>query len=101
MAHISAGWHLEDIKSEIRKRHGSLRALSIAWGYNRNAVSKALTDARYSTTLEGRIAGALGVEPHVLWPNRWAADGSPVPRDGDNSNITANSQKSCQKMEAA
>lgn len=101
MARSPAAWHPEDIKAELRKRHGSLRRLSMSWGYRITAVSQVLRDPRYSRPLEQKIASALGVKPHVLWPDRWTADGSALPRDGDHSSITTNSQNTCKKAEAA
>jgi hypothetical protein len=43
MTQPTTGWHVEDIKAAIRKRHGSARRLSIALGYGHRAVSCALT----------------------------------------------------------
>lgn len=101
MAQKPPVWHREDIKAALRKRHGSLRALSKGWGYSRRAVSNVLEDPHYSRRLEKLVSQDLGVELHVLWPDRWAADGSPVPGDGDHRDITEKSRKSCQKRKAA
>lgn len=101
MARPTAGWHLEDIKAALRKRHGSLRSLSLSWGYNRAAVSMVLMDPLYSAPLERRIARTLGVKPHVLWPDRWDANGVSRPRTGDHSDITTNSRNACPNEEAA
>ena len=101
MTHPEAGWHLEDIKAALRKRHRTMRALSVSLGYSTKAVSKALTDPRYSMTLEKQIALSLGLKPHVLWPDRWDARGRPLPRPGGSIRITNNSRKTCQKEKAA
>lgn len=101
MAHKPPGWHREDIKAALRKRHGTLRELCARWGYGERAISMVLLDPRYSRPLEQRISGALGVEPHILWPDRWTADGSPVPRDGIHSVITKKLRDACQKRKAA
>lgn len=71
------GWHREDIKAALRKRFGGINALSRAWGYNPKAISNALGHKR-STIVERRIADALDVTPHTLWPDRWTPEGTPV-----------------------
>ena len=101
MAQQAVTWHREDIKGALRKRFGTLRLACLKWGYDRTAISHVLADARFSRPLELKIASALGVKPHVVWPDRWAADGSPAPRDGVHSGITTKSRKSCQKAKAA
>jgi Ner family transcriptional regulator len=77
------GWHLEQIKAQLRERYGSLAALSRSWGYNRAAISMALAGMNRSTRLERRIAEALQQQPHTLWPDRWTPDGAPLPRGRD------------------
>ena len=71
-------WHVEDIKSELRKRYGSLSALSRLWGMNPRAISGALSKPGTSRILEQRIAAAIEQPLHVIWPDRWASDGSPI-----------------------
>lgn len=71
-------WHVEDIKGELRKRYGSLSALSRAWGLNPRAISGALSKPGTSRKLERRIAAAIEQPVHVIWPERWASDGSPI-----------------------
>lgn len=75
-----AGWHREDIKAELRKRHGPITRLSTAWGYSRGAITRVLERPLYSIPLERRVSAALGVPLHVLWPGRWHPDGTPKPR---------------------
>lgn len=101
MAQPPGAWHLEDIKAAIRKRFGSLREASRAWGYDIAAISHVLMDPRYSRPLEQKIASELGVKPHVLWPTRWSLDGNPLPRDGDQGDITDAQRLSCPKRKAA
>lgn len=75
-----AGWHAEDIKAELRKRlgrEGDVTALSRAWGYDPSAISKVLARPGHSRKVEVLIAGALGLAPHAVWPDRWHADGTP------------------------
>ena len=80
MARESKGWHAEDIKAELRKRLGPITSLSGSWGWSRTAISKVLRRPDYSPPLERRIAEALGVEPHEIWPDRWHPDGTPKKR---------------------
>ena len=82
MAHPEAGWHPEDIRAAIRKRYGSLRALSLRFGMDRTAVSIVLLRPTASTRLERLIAAAIDQTPHALWPDRWSKGGEPLPRTG-------------------
>lgn len=74
------GWHRERIKAELRIRYGSITDLAVRWGYHRAAVSHALRRPLFSQPLEIKIADALGVTPHTLWPDRWTPEGAPLPR---------------------
>lgn len=74
------GWHRDRVKAELKRLHGSITHLSQSWGYNRTAITCALRRTDYSVTLERRIADALAVPPHVIWPDRWAPNGAPNPR---------------------
>lgn len=76
----AATWHAEDIKAALRRRHGPITHLSRAWGYGHSAITSTLTRSDYSVRLELRIAQALDLSPHVLWPKRWRPDGTPLPR---------------------
>lgn len=69
------GWHREDIRSALRKKFGNLTSLSVDWGYAPNAITQAL-GARGWAGIERRIAEALEVSPHALWPNRWTPEGT-------------------------
>lgn len=73
------GWHREDIKGALRKKHRSLEALSKAWGYHPSAISVALNPGSCWPGLEARIAEELGATPHILWPDRWNPDGTRRP----------------------
>lgn len=68
------GWHQEDIKAALRKRYGKLVDLAASWGLHRAAVSNAIARPE-SSAVEMRIADALGVTPHTLWPDRWTQCG--------------------------
>ena len=74
------GWHPEDVKAALRKRYGSITALSVSWGFNPAAISAAFIPGRRSSPVERRIAAALDVSPFVIWPDRWSPDGKPLPR---------------------
>jgi Ner family transcriptional regulator len=73
------GWHKEDIKSALRKKHGSLRRLSLAWGMHQNQISAALSAGAYTPRVEERIAAELGQPLHHLWPDRWTPEGTRRP----------------------
>jgi len=72
------GWHVEDIKAALRKKFGALTHLSVRWGFHRTAISAAVTGKKRSSTIELRIARALKLPPHDLWPDRWSPDGRPL-----------------------
>lgn len=74
------GWHREDIKAELRKRFGPITVLSRAWGYSQGGITNALVRPDYSPAIEQRIADALGMPPHTLWPDRWTPEGIARPR---------------------
>lgn len=76
MTSKQAGWHPEDIKAALRKRFGPISHLSVAWGYHPSAISAAITGPGRASGVEMRIAEALGVTPHTLWPDRWTPDGA-------------------------
>ncbi len=72
-------WHPERIKAELRARYGHITALSEQWGYHRSAISRTLTVRGYSPNIERLIAEALGEKLHIVWPDRWYPDGTPIP----------------------
>ena len=79
MTQPASGMHAEDIKAAIRKRYGSLGALAARWEMHETIISRVLRDPLASIRTEQRIAEALNTTPRRLWPNRWSADGSPLP----------------------
>lgn len=101
MAQEPQGWHREDIKAALVKRLGRIGRLSEAWGYHKSAITGVLRKRSFSKPLEQRIAAALGVEPHVLWPDRWSKDGTPLPRSTGGKPSTRDRAASCQKSRAA
>jgi Ner family transcriptional regulator len=88
------GWHRERIKSELRIRCGSLTNLSVRWGYHRAAVSAVLRRPLFSQPIEIKIADALGVTPHTLWPDRWTPEGAPLLRTAN----TAPGRPACHRQ---
>ncbi len=101
MAKPPAGIHAEDIKAYLRKHLGPITVLSEAWGYHRAGISNALRDVGYSVPLERRIAEALGLPPNQVWPDRWAADGTPLPRIARTGSRPAANSETSQKRRAA
>lgn len=96
-----AGWHPEDIKAELRKRFGPITTLAVAWGVGRGAISETIRRHDYSQRLEQKIAEALGVAPHVLWPARWSPDGTSLPRTNSFDPIAGIPVKNSQNARAA
>ncbi len=68
-------WDRPAIIAELSRRGWSLAGLSARYGYQRTAVSKALT--RPWPAVEAIVAEALGVDPQVLWPERYDCEGFP------------------------
>lgn len=80
MTALPSGIHVEQIKAQLRQTHGPITWLSVSWGYHRSGITNALRDPAYSTGIERRIATALALPLHEIWPTRWSCDGSPLPR---------------------
>jgi Ner family transcriptional regulator len=70
------GWHRADIKAALEKAGWSMAALSESHGYNRGVAGHAL--AQSYPAAERMIAAALGVEPWVIWPDRYNDYGQPI-----------------------
>lgn len=71
--------HKEDIKSELRKRYGTVRAFEQARSLPELSVKDVLR-GRASQPTEQAIASELGKPLHVLFPERWQAA-----KEGDSS----------------
>ena len=76
------GWHKENIKAELRKKFGSLKAVGTALGVDIRSVSGALADPLASQLLK--------VRPHELWPDRWLRNGDPIARKERQAALEAN-----------
>lgn len=91
------GWHHEDIKAALRKRHRTLEAFSRSLGLHGSAVRVALSPGGYWPKLETIIAEELGQPPHELWPEKWNPDGTrrppPIARDDSPSVEPPHSKK--------
>lgn len=72
-ANLVADWHPADVQAELKKRGHSLAGLSVAHGYHPTAAGKALK--RSWPALEGIIAGALDMDPALIWPTRYDSNG--------------------------
>lgn len=81
------GWHAEDIKAALRKKHRSMAALARAWGLHPNTIPVVLQPGSRMPRVEELIARELGETPHTLWPDRWTPEGErrPVPIAGDHN----------------
>ncbi|ASE39380.1 MULTISPECIES: helix-turn-helix domain-containing protein [Brevundimonas] len=78
--------HCEDIKSELRKRYGSLASFSERVDLPRGLVSDTLRGRR-SSRAEAAIAAALNLPIHKVFPKHYGfndsslkADNSPLQR---------------------
>lgn len=74
-------WHSEDIKAALRKNGYSLAQLADYRGVTRQSMGQALVHPREAA--EVAIASVIGVDPFVIWPSRYAAEGvrlKPQPR---------------------
>lgn len=62
-------WHRQDILAAIRKRKGSLAALSLEHGLASGTLANALVKPWPKG--EWIIAHALGLTPQEIWPERY------------------------------
>ena len=69
------GWHPARVKMELELRGWSLASLSREHGYSPTAAGRTLRTAW--ANMEQVIAEALGVEPRIIWPDRYDANGVP------------------------
>ena len=74
--------HPEDLKSELRKRFGTLHAFERSYKLPPFSASAALR--RPYEAAESAIAEAVGLSAHLIWPSRYDASGnrlSPQPAE--------------------
>ncbi|WP_416362420.1 helix-turn-helix domain-containing protein [Phenylobacterium sp. 58.2.17] len=83
-------WHAEDIKSAVRKKGTTLKALALMNNLSESACRASLR--RPQPTSDKVISEFLGVPLHTLWPKRYDASGNRLPsrhvRDETNRNRT-------------
>ena len=94
-------WHPGRITAELRRRFGPITHLSVSWGHNPTAITQTLRRRDYSKALERRIAEALGMSLHELWPSRWTEDGLALPRHHEFEVIEAPRRRASQNARAA
>lgn len=70
-------WHPEDIKAEIRKRGATVAQLARDSGLSKQLLGQC-TERRASEHGDQVIAKFLGLEPHQIWPSRYAANGQRI-----------------------
>lgn len=80
MAENARGMHPARIMAEIKVRHGSAQNLALKLKVDPSAISHVLTEPLFSRGLERKIAVAIGVSLHAIWPDRWTEDGRARPR---------------------
>lgn len=101
MADRQPGIHSEEVKARLRIKFGPITHLARQWGYGRTAISDVLRHPSYSVPLERRIAEALGLHPHDIWPDRYSADGEALPRRRCPRSTPQASPETSQKRRAA
>lgn len=77
---ISPGWTKAQIKAALEDKGWSCRQLSFSRGYTSNAVQTALH--KPYPAVERIISSVLGVDPDVIWPERYDENGNPNRRMG-------------------
>lgn len=92
-------WHPADIKAALNKAGWTFSALSHKYGVGRSTLNNALV--RSYPLAEERIAEAIGVDPHVIWPSRWNPDGTPKPRGINALRVSARERARNSKAAAA
>lgn len=66
-------WHPADIVAAVHKRGLTLRKIAKQAGVSQTTVVKAMRQR--NAPGEVRIAKAIGVPPHIIWPSRYDPDG--------------------------
>jgi len=75
------GWHPEDVKAAVRKSGQTLTSLSLSHGFSDAYLRNALRRPLYEG--EQIIARFLGVDPYLIWPDRYHEDGTSKIMRGD------------------
>lgn len=69
-------WHSADIKAALTKAGWSFNQLGLFHGYTSKSALTAVLRHPWPKA-EALIAKAIGIEPMVIWPSRYHADGTP------------------------
>jgi lambda repressor-like predicted transcriptional regulator len=101
MPQNAQGMHPADIVAAIRKQHGTCRALAKRLEVSPSAIAHVIQDPLYSTRLERRLALAIGVSLHAIWPDRWTEAGEALPRSQRSQGAPPHRIISSQKQKAA
>lgn len=70
------GWHGEDIRAEIRKRHGTVLAFAKKTAFTLSAICRVL-NGQFIPGPARAVAEAIDRRPHVLWPQWFNPDDTP------------------------
>lgn len=78
MARKPAGMHPEDIRAALRKKFGTMAALSRHLDRHPNTISTVISQPGHSITMEKKICELLEMTPFEVFPERYHADGTPI-----------------------
>ncbi len=78
---LKKDWHKADVIAAVRKTGTNLQRLSIKHGFNATTLHKAVHTP--APSYERIIADHLGTQPHLIWPSRYRADGTPKSGRGE------------------
>lgn len=74
--------HAADISAALKKAGGSQSEIARKLGIGKSSVNGVLLGRITSKAVESEISAATGIPLHILWPNRYAAEGQPAPSKG-------------------
>ena len=91
MARKPEGWHPEDIRAALRKRHGTIAAFAQKIGYAQSTLGNVLAGGRFVPGPMQAIAKDLGANLFALWPHFYHPDGTPRRGRGAIANVDKDS----------
>lgn len=93
----AADWHRADIKAALEKKGFSITRLAELHGIRPTTLAHTF-DRPYPIN-ERRIADAIGVPVHKIWPSRYHPDGSPRQRGVRRSSLSTfqSTASNCQR----
>lgn len=71
--------HAADISAALKKAGGSQSEIARKLGIGKSSVNGVILGRITSKAVESEISAATGIPLHILWPNRYAAEGQPAP----------------------